>query len=71
MTTMFGRRGLALLIGMSLGLLAAGPASAQEVPTGAARIIEKVQTRIFISQATLTFKVADILANQPAPFGGE
>ncbi len=60
----------AVLIGVSLSLLSSGPASAQEVPTGAARIIEKVQTRIFISQSTLTFKVAAILENQPAP-GGE
>ena len=60
----------ALLIGLSLSLLAAGPAAAQEVPTGAARLVEKVQTRIFISQSTLTFKVAAILENQPSPGGG-
>jgi hypothetical protein len=54
----------ALLIGLSLGL-SAGPASAQELPTGAARIVEKVQTRIFISKSTLLFKVEAILANQP------
>ncbi len=61
---------IALLVGLSLGVALAGPVAAQEVPTGAARIIEKVQTRIFISQSTLTFKVAAILENQPAP-GGE
>jgi hypothetical protein len=47
----------ALLIGLSLGL-SAGPASAQELPTGAARIVEKVQTRIFISKSTLLLKVS-------------
>ena len=64
------RLAFAVLIGASLSPVAAGPASAQEVPTGAARIIEKVQTRIFISQANLGFHVAAILENQPAP-GGE
>jgi hypothetical protein len=60
----------AVLISLSLSLVATGPTSAQELPTGAARIVEKVQTRIFISQSTLLFKVEAILANQPAP-GGE
>ena len=60
----------ALLIGLGLGLAAVGPASAQELPTGAARIVEKVQTRIFVSKSTLVFKVEAILANQPSP-GGE
>lgn len=62
---------VALLLGMSLSLLATGPAVAQELPTGAARIVEKVQTRIFISKSSLLFHVADIVANQPEPFGGE
>lgn len=65
------RSAVALAVGLSLGIALTGPAAAQEVPTGAARIIEKVQTRIFISQSSLTFKVAAILENQPAPFGGE
>jgi hypothetical protein len=62
---------IGLLIGLSLGLLATGPAAAQELPTGAARIVEKVQTRIIISKSSLLFHVADIVANQPEPFGGE
>ena len=61
------RLAFAALIGASLSLLAAGPTAAQEVPTGAARLIEKVQTRIFISQANLSNHVAAILANQPSP----
>ena len=61
---------LAALIGASLSLPLSGPAAAQELPTGAARIVEKVQTRIFISQATLTNHIAAIVANQPSP-GGE
>ena len=60
----------AVLIGVSMSATVASTASAQEVPTGAARIIEKVQTRIFISKASLTFHVAAILENQPSP-GGE
>jgi hypothetical protein len=60
----------ALLLGLVLSLAVAGPAAQREVPTGAARIVEKVQTRTFISQAMLGFKVEAILANQPAP-GGE
>ena len=65
------RAAAALLIGVSVSATIATAAAAQEVPTGAARLIEKVQTHIFISQSTLTFKVAAILENQPAPFGGE
>ena len=64
------RAAAALLIGVSLSATIATAASAQEVPTGAARLIEKVQTRIFISQATLTNHVAAIVANQPS-LGGE
>ena len=60
----------ALLIGLSLSATMATAASAQEVPTGAARIIEKVQTRIFISQASLGYHIAAILENQPTPGGG-
>jgi hypothetical protein len=59
----------ALLIGVSLSATIVATASAQDVPTGAARLIEKVQTRIFISQASLTFHVAAILENQPSPGG--
>jgi len=61
---------MAVVVGMGLSLALTGPAAAQEIPTGAARIVEKVQTRIFISQSTLNFKVAAILENQPTP-GGE
>jgi hypothetical protein len=61
---------IAVLVGASLTLALTGSAAAQEIPTGAARIVEKVQTRIFISQSTLNFKVAAILENQPTP-GGE
>ena len=58
---------VAVLMGVSLSLLGGATTSAQEVPTGAARIIEKVQTRIFISQANLGFHVDAILENQPTP----
>jgi hypothetical protein len=64
------RSAVALAVGLSLTLVLAGPAGAQELPTGAARIVEKVQTRIFISKSSLTFHVAAILENQPAPGGG-
>ena len=61
----------AVLIALSLSLLAAGTATAQELPTGAARVVEKVQLRIFISKANLQFHVADILANQPDVASGK
>jgi hypothetical protein len=63
--------GLVLGLGLSLGMLQTS--QAQELPTGAARLVEKVQTRIFISQAMLTYHVAAIVANQPAlpTAGGE
>jgi hypothetical protein len=64
-----GARGL--LVALGLGLALSAPTAAQaELPTGAARLVEKVQLRIFISKANLTFHVADILENQPVP-GGE
>jgi hypothetical protein len=56
--------GLVLGLGVSLGAL--GTTQAQELPTGAARVVEKVQTRIFISSAMLKYHVAAIVANQPA-----
>jgi hypothetical protein len=60
----------AIVVGLALALALGGPAAAQEVPTGAARIVEKVQTRIFISKSSLEFHIAAILENQPTP-GGE
>lgn len=65
----FKRAMVAAAVGVAV-LAAPGAAAAQELPTGAARIVEKVQTRIFISKSTLTFKVAAILENQPSPGGG-
>lgn len=59
--------GLVLGLGLSLGLGQATPA--QELPTGAARVVEKVQTRIFISTAMLKYHVEAIVANQPTPGG--
>ena len=61
----------AVLVGLSLSLGVAASASAQEVPTGAARIIEKVELRIFISKASLTNQIAAIEANLPAVAGRE
>lgn len=51
---------------------AAGPTvSAQEVPTGAARIIEKVQTRIFISKSSLLNEIAKITTNIEESYGSK
>ena len=61
---------IAALLGLGLGLAAAGPAAAQELPTGAARVVEKVQTRIFISKSSLDFHIAAILENLPDSPGG-
>lgn len=41
----------------------------QEVPAEGGGIVEKVQTRLFISQAMLKQHVAAIVANQPTPGG--
>lgn len=54
--------------GALLGSSLAG-AGAQELPTGAARVVEKVQTRVFIGTAMLKQHVAAIVANQPTPGG--
>lgn len=61
------RRLLALLLGLSLGLGVASATPAQELPTGAGRVVEKVQLRIFISKASLTTHVGKIQANNPLP----
>ncbi len=61
------RGALALLLGLSLGLGVVNATAAQELPTGAARVVEKVQTHIFISRASLTTHVGKIQANHPLP----
>ena len=58
-----------LILGLSLSLGSLSGSQAQELPTGAARVVEKVQTRIFISTAMLKQHVAAIVANQPTPGG--
>jgi hypothetical protein len=50
--------GIVLALGIGLGLT--GSASAQEAPTGAARLVEKVQMRIFFAKASLLSEIADI-----------
>lgn len=67
MKTTIARGALGLLLGLGLSLGTIGSGGAQELPTGAGRIVEKVQTRIFISQASLTTHVGKIVANQPTP----
>jgi hypothetical protein len=61
------------LVGLGLGcgllLALALPASAQELPTGAARLIEKMETRIFISQASLMSDLAELEAKAAALAG--
>ena len=52
-----------LLIGLGLSVSLVPPTSAAEIPTGAARIVTKVQTRIAISKNTLLFNIAPIQAN--------
>lgn len=64
---------LGLLLGLSLSLGLLSGSQAQELPTGAGRLVEKVQTRVFIGTAMLKQHVAAIVANQPAlpTAGGE
>jgi hypothetical protein len=62
------RWAVGLIVGLGLAATVAMPVGAQEVPTGAARIIEKVQTRIFISKASLLNDIAEIQANAEAAF---
>jgi hypothetical protein len=69
MMTSLQRYALSLVLAAMLAVAASGSTSAQELPTGAARVVEKVQTRIFIAKANLQFHVAAILENQPAPSG--
>jgi hypothetical protein len=63
--TRLGRVLLIMGLGVGLGIGMLHPVGAQEVPTGAARIVEKVQLRIFISKTSLTFNIADVVENQP------
>jgi hypothetical protein len=69
MTTVKHRM-LSVLLGVGLLLALTLPVSAQELPTGAARIIEKVQTRIFISQASLLSDLA-FLEEKAAALAGK
>jgi hypothetical protein len=49
------------LVALTLAAGLSGPAAAQaELPTGAARLVEKVQMRIFFAKASLLAEVADI-----------
>jgi hypothetical protein len=57
------RGALGLLVALGLGLALSAPAAAQaELPTGAARLVEKVQLRIFFAKGSLLNEVADIQA---------
>ena len=65
------RTAAVLLVALSVTGSAVMPASAQEVPTGAGRIIEKVQTRIFISKSSLLNEIAKITTNIEESFGSK
>jgi hypothetical protein len=58
---------LGLLLGLGVSLGVAGAGSAQELPTGAGRVVENVQMRIFISTASLNTRVGRIQENHPLP----
>jgi hypothetical protein len=64
----FSRWAIGLIVGCSLTAAVALPADAQELPTGAARLVEKVQTRIFIAKTSLLNDIAEIQANAEAAF---
>lgn len=68
--TTFSRWAAGLLVGLTLSIAVAAPAAAQELPTGAARIVEKVQTRIFISKASLLADIAEIQAKAESVAAG-
>ena len=58
-----GRRGLlAVVLGVAL-LLPAAPSQAQELPTGAARVVQKVQLMALTGKNELTYKVGMIVEN--------
>jgi hypothetical protein len=59
-----------LIVGLGLLAAASPPTMAQELPTGAARVVEKVQTRIFISKASLLTDIAEIQAKAEGVAGG-
>lgn len=65
----YARGLLGLVLGVSLGLGVMSASEAQELPTGAERLVEKVQTRVFISTAMLKYRVDAIVANHPTPGG--
>ncbi len=62
---------LALLVGLGLSLGVAGSSAAQEVPTGAARIVEKVQLQVLVGKVTLTTRVGRIVENNAGLIPGE
>jgi hypothetical protein len=64
------------LVALSLVLLGSGlgaPVAAQEreLPTGAGRIVEKVEFQIMVARIQLEVQVADILENHAGHIPGE
>ena len=70
MSTM--RRALAgMLLALGLGIGMGAPADAQEIPTGAARVIEKIDYRITVAKIQLDVHIGRILENNAGAIPGE
>jgi predicted secreted protein len=63
-----------LLVGLGLALALALPAAAQEsreLPTGAARVVEKIQLEVLTGTNQIKFHVAQILENNAGVIPGK
>jgi hypothetical protein len=61
---------IGMLVGVGVTVSVALPAAAQELPTGAGRVVEKVQTRIFFAKTSLLTEIGDIQAKAEGIAGG-
>jgi hypothetical protein len=61
--------GLALLLGLGLGVPAA--AQERELPTGAGRVVEKVEFRILVARIQLDVHIGRILENNAGAIPGK
>jgi hypothetical protein len=67
--TSIRRATLALLVGFGVAVGLAGPAAAAELPTGAARVVAKVEQKIATRTIAIRTAIAPIQANAAARMG--
>ena len=62
------RRALLALVLCAAVVSSTAPTHAQELPTGAARVVKKVQIMVLTGKSEIEYKVAAIVANNSSKF---